>query len=70
TFIDEAGTRWIVDYKTSVSDEQKVEEFLQQQSEKYQPQLARYGALFDQLEKRPQKWVLYFSYLDIWHELN
>ncbi|HHT00775.1 MAG TPA: hypothetical protein ENK73_07980, partial [Thiomicrospira sp.] len=70
TFIDESGVRWIVDYKTSVSDDKNVDKFIEYQTEKYQPQLARYGQLFEQIEQRPQKWVLYFSYLDIWHELN
>ena len=70
TFVDESGTRWIVDYKTSVSDSEDITAFLHHQTEKYQPQLSRYGDLFKQLENRPQKWVLYFSYLDIWHELD
>ena len=70
TFVDESGTRWIVDYKTSVNDNDNMDAFIQKQTEKYQPQLQRYGELFNQLENRPQKWVLYFSYLDIWHELN
>jgi len=70
TFVDEHGVRWIVDYKTSVCDDTNVTKFVEYQTEKYQPQLARYGQLFEQIEDRPQKWVLYFSYLDIWHELN
>jgi len=70
TFVDDKGVRWIVDYKTSVSEDKNTEQFLKHQTEKYQPQLARYGDLFKQIENRPQKWVLYFSYLDIWHELN
>ncbi|GAB6070778.1 UvrD-helicase domain-containing protein [Thiomicrorhabdus hydrogeniphila] len=70
TFVDDKGVRWIVDYKTSVSEDENTEQFLKHQTEKYQPQLARYGDLFKQIENRPQKWVLYFSYLDIWHELN
>ncbi|WP_373020934.1 UvrD-helicase domain-containing protein [Thiomicrorhabdus sp.] len=79
TFVDEAGTRWIVDYKTSFFEggADKVEAFIEKQVAHYQPQLARYGALFDVLDaetsgsqSRPQKWVLYFSYLDRWIELN
>ncbi|WEJ62067.1 UvrD-helicase domain-containing protein [Thiomicrorhabdus lithotrophica] len=70
TFIDDEGVRWIVDYKTSVNDDEKVDTFIAYQTEKYQSQLERYGQLFAQIEQRPQKWVLYFSYLDVWHELN
>ena len=75
TFVDEKGVRWIVDYKTSlyqgkVEDKKALNEFIQQQVEHYQPQLERYGRLFAELEDRPQKWVLYFSYIDQWIELN
>ena len=70
TFIDEQGTRWIVDYKTSVSDATDNESFIAKQVEKYRPQLARYGQLFDKLESREQRWVLYFSYLDKWIEVE
>ena len=75
TFVDNAGVRWIVDYKTSiyegrVDNDKALELFIQQQIEYYQPQLERYGRLFAELENRPQKWVLYFSYIDQWIELN
>lgn len=70
TFVDENNIRWIVDYKTSVYDDNNKEKFLEKQVEKYRPQLERYGKLFNQIEQRPQKWVLYFSYLDIWQEVN
>jgi len=80
TFIDSDGTRWIIDYKTSVFEEQSPqikggekitrEQFIEYQVTQYQPQLARYGALFSQLEERPQKWVLYFSYVDAWVEVE
>ncbi len=70
TFVDEQGVRWIVDYKTSVYDDRNVSAFIDKQLEKYRPQLQRYGQLFEQLESRPQKWVLYFSYLDEWIEVN
>ncbi|MDG6773993.1 UvrD-helicase domain-containing protein [Thiomicrorhabdus sp. ZW0627] len=78
TFVDEAGTRWIVDYKTSFfeGDADKIEAFIEKQVAHYEPQLARYGRLFDVLDAtqpngvKAQKWVLYFSYLDRWVELN
>ncbi|MGM0541167.1 MAG: UvrD-helicase domain-containing protein [Pseudomonadota bacterium] len=75
TFVDQTGLRWIVDYKTSLyqgraDDKAALEAFIQQQVEQYQPQLERYGHLFAELEERPQKWVLYFSYIDQWVELN
>lgn len=80
TFIDSDGTRWIIDYKTSVFEahtsqnigggEITRKQFIEYQTTQYQPQLARYGELFAQLEERPQKWVLYFSYLDAWVEVK
>ncbi|VAW49733.1 ATP-dependent DNA helicase pcrA, partial [hydrothermal vent metagenome] len=82
TFVDENGTRWIIDYKTSVFDAKDAlgsekrggknlleTDFIQQQVESYQSQLERYGQLFAQIEKRPQKWVLYFSHIDRWVEV-
>lgn len=70
TFVDEQGVRWIIDYKTSVCDSKNVKGFIEKQSQHYLPQLQRYGALFDKIEQCPQKWVLYFSYIDQWVELN
>ncbi|WP_035629143.1 PD-(D/E)XK nuclease family protein, partial [Hydrogenovibrio marinus] len=73
TFVDDAGVRWIVDYKTSYWHEgsgTSKAAFVKSKVEEYRPQLQRYGALFAQLEQRPQKYVLYFTYLDEWVELN
>ncbi|WP_319379895.1 UvrD-helicase domain-containing protein [Thiomicrorhabdus sp.] len=69
TFIDQQGIRWIVDYKTSVFDAEDLQTFLRSKMAEYQPQLQRYGELFRQLEQRPQKWVLYFAYVDQWLEV-
>lgn len=74
TFVDDQNMRWIIDYKTSMFDldkpEQDKKEFLQAQIDAYTPQLERYGQLLGAIENRPQKRVLYFSYLDEWVELN
>ncbi|BBP42762.1 UvrD-helicase domain-containing protein [Thiosulfativibrio zosterae] len=69
TWVDESGKRWILDYKTAALPEgQTREAFIAGQLEHYEPQLARYGALFNQLENRPQQWVLYFTALNEWVE--
>ena len=70
TFVDDDGTRWIIDYKTSVFEGDEVEAFIDKQIQHYRPQLARYSKLFNQMESRAQKWVLYFSYLDRWVEIE
>ncbi|GKT12967.1 MAG: ATP-dependent helicase/nuclease subunit A [Thiomicrorhabdus sp.] len=70
TLVDEKGIRWIIDYKTSVYEGDDIAGFIKKQVDSYQPQLARYGKLFALLEDRPQKWVIYFSYIDQWVELD
>jgi ATP-dependent exoDNAse (exonuclease V) beta subunit len=68
TFIDQHGTRWIVDFKTSAHEGAKLEEFLDQEKRRYQPQLERYARLMAQMEDRPTRLALYFPLLDAWRE--
>lgn len=50
TFVDEQGVRWIIDYKTSVCPaEQTLDSFVQEQCQRYQPQLQRYRDLLQAL---------------------
>lgn len=57
TFIDETGTRWIIDYKTTLSpDENKA---------CYEKQLAQYRSALQQIEKVPIKTALYFPLLPL-----
>ncbi len=72
SFIDEQGIRWIIDYKTSfyTGDEAGEKAFITKQITTYKPQLQRYGELFKARENNPQKWILYFSYLDAWVEVS
>lgn len=72
TFVDEQGVRWIIDYKTSYwHDQMSVtrDDFVQSKVDEYRSQLERYGKLFSQIEQRPQKHVLYFTYLNEWVEV-
>jgi ATP-dependent exoDNAse (exonuclease V) beta subunit len=59
-FVDEHGTRWIVDYKTAIDDGGDWPAFLTRKITEYRPQLQRYATLLSQLEQRPQKLALYF----------
>lgn len=74
TLIDEQGTRWIIDYKTSACSDcdsaDKRQAFITEQSEYYRPQLQRYGNLMSAQENRPQKWVLYLAEIDEWVEVE
>jgi ATP-dependent helicase/nuclease subunit A len=68
TFIDADGVRWIVDYKTSRHEDEDIEAFLDQQQERYQQQLEKYGTLFKEMEDKPVKLALYFPLLQGWRE--
>ena len=67
TFVDNDGTRWIVDFKTSVHQGGELEEFLDEQQRRYRDQLERYARLLAPLG-RPVRVGLYFPLLDEWRE--
>jgi ATP-dependent exoDNAse (exonuclease V) beta subunit len=68
TFVDSANVRWIVDYKTSRHEGAGLDEFLDREQERYQPQLERYAALMRKLGPEPVRLGLYFPLLGAWRE--
>ncbi len=66
TFIDGAGTRWIVDFKTSEPGRAPLDAFLAAEVERYREQLERYARLLRMLEDRPLALGLYFPSCDGW----
>jgi ATP-dependent exoDNAse (exonuclease V) beta subunit len=62
-FRDAAGARWIVDFKTSRHEGGGVEEFLDEQKNRYQSQLNAYAAAFERA-----RLGLYFPILRGWRE--
>jgi ATP-dependent exoDNAse (exonuclease V) beta subunit len=64
-FVDADGTRWVVDYKTSRHEGAGLEAFLDQELERYRPQLASYAALFT----GPSRQGLYFPLVPGWREV-
>lgn len=64
SFIDADGVRWIIDYKTSSHEGGDIDAFLEQQQERYRPQLERYARLVHALEGRPVQVALYFPLQD------
>jgi ATP-dependent helicase/nuclease subunit A len=68
TFIDEEGIRWIIDYKTSVHEGAGLENFLEQEKDRYREQLERYARLMIQRDDRPIRLGLYFPLLGEWLE--
>ncbi|MEP7312103.1 MAG: UvrD-helicase domain-containing protein [Pseudomonadota bacterium] len=69
TFIDADGIRWIIDFKTSAHEGADLEGFLQQELERYRPQLEQYGALVARLGPEPVRAALYFPLLGEFREL-
>ncbi len=63
-FEDEAGERWIVDYKTSSHEGAEVEAFLDRERERYAAQLARYARAVGGVDRLG----LYFPLLGGWRE--
>ena len=70
TFVDDHGTRWIIDFKTGTHEGSAVERFLDEEQLRYRPQLARYASLMQQLDNRPIRLGLYFPMLGAWREWN
>ena len=68
SFVDEAGTRWIIDYKTSWREGAEPGQVLAAEIRRYQPQLEAYARLFRALEDRPTRCALYFPMMGHWHE--
>jgi ATP-dependent helicase/nuclease subunit A len=66
-FID-AGTRWIIDYKTSQHGGGDPQRFLDSEVERYQAQLNRYAALARKLGPEPIRLGLYFPLMRAWRE--
>jgi ATP-dependent exoDNAse (exonuclease V) beta subunit len=64
SFVDAAGTRWIVDWKTGAHTGGGLEDFLSQELERYAPQLERYARVMALYDGRPQRLGLYFPLLD------
>jgi ATP-dependent helicase/nuclease subunit A len=67
TFIDQDGTRWIIDFKTSAHEGGGLDGFLDEQQRRYRDQLERYARLLAPLG-RPVRLGLYFPLLDGWRE--
>ncbi|MGD2119648.1 MAG: UvrD-helicase domain-containing protein [Chromatiales bacterium] len=68
TFIDAQGRRWIIDYKSGSHAGTDVEQFLDQEQQRYREQLQQYGRLMQQLGERDIHLGLYFPLLNGWRE--
>ncbi len=70
SFVDEAGTRWVIDFKTSVHEGGRLDEFIGQQLERYRGQLETYTTLARGLGPEPVRAALYFPLLGVFRELR
>jgi ATP-dependent exoDNAse (exonuclease V) beta subunit len=68
SFIDDAGVRWVIDYKTSQHLGSGREEFLDREVERHRPQLQRYAVLAQRLGPEPVRLGLYFPLMRAWRE--
>ncbi|MCW5621848.1 MAG: hypothetical protein KIS79_12130, partial [Burkholderiales bacterium] len=68
TFVDEHGTRWIIDYKTSTHEGGELEAFLDREQLRYREQLERYARIMHALDGRQVRLGLYFPLLGGWRE--
>jgi len=68
TFLDDAGMRWIVDYKSSIHRGGSVEDFLDREKERYQEQMAGYARVIGAMENRPIRLMLYYPQLKNYRE--
>jgi len=66
TFVDRDGLRWVVDWKTGSHEGADIEAFLQQEVERYAPQLQLYARIMQLHDPRPLRTGLYFPLLDAW----
>ena len=67
TFVDEEGTRWIIDFKASTHGG-KLEAFLDQEQKRYREQLEHYAEVVSRMENNPIRLGLYFPLLKGWRE--
>ncbi len=70
SFVDEHGTRWIIDFKTSSHEGGGREIFLQSEVQRYRNQMERYARLMHAWKPdQPIKTALYFPLMGEWREV-
>jgi ATP-dependent exoDNAse (exonuclease V) beta subunit len=69
TFVDDQGTRWIIDYKTARHEGSGLDAFLDSEQARHKQQLDNYARVLKQMEpSRPIRVGLYFPLLGGWRE--
>jgi ATP-dependent exoDNAse (exonuclease V) beta subunit len=68
--VDDDGTHWIVDYKTSTHEGGNLDGFLAAEAERYRGQLERYAALYRAYRGTNVRCALYFPLLQAFIEVD
>jgi ATP-dependent exoDNAse (exonuclease V) beta subunit len=68
SFVDDAGMRWIVDYKTAQHEAGMVEAFMDTEVQRYRPQLELYARILQRVDETPIRLGIYFPMLQGWRE--
>jgi ATP-dependent exoDNAse (exonuclease V) beta subunit len=68
--IDDDGTHWIVDYKTSTHEGGNLDGFLAAEAERYRDQLVRYSSLYRAYAGADVRCALYFPLLQAFIEVD
>jgi len=68
--IDEDGTHWIVDYKTSSHEGGDLQNFLNAECDRYRPQLSKYADLYRNFSEANVRSALYFPLLQEFVEID
>lgn len=68
--IDEQGTHWIVDYKTSTHEGGDLAGFLKQETDRYRQQLRKYAGIYSAITEAPVRTALYFPLLQEFCEVE
>ncbi len=69
TFVDQEGTRWIIDYKSGTTGG-NVADFLDQEVKRYRDQLDQYRTIVSGMDSRPIRTALYFPMFPAWREVQ
>lgn len=65
TFVDDDGVRWIIDYKSGYRSDGDLEAFIEEEVERYTPQLNQYRKLFEGLGEARIETALYLPRHDL-----
>jgi ATP-dependent exoDNAse (exonuclease V) beta subunit len=68
--IDDEGVHWIIDYKTSTHEGGDLEGFMQQETDRYRPQLQKYASIYRNFASVPVKAALYFPLLKQFRQVS